>query len=95
MWVVENFRPFHPIYGRGKRYKAGTRFIWEVADVLPGGNIMFRFTTIDGRSQCLITMRELDHFVEVSEDVLQQLMDEYRKFQERKKKDPPDTPNES
>ncbi|WP_027417917.1 hypothetical protein [Aneurinibacillus terranovensis] len=84
MWVVENFRPFKPTYGRGKRYKVGTKFIWEVADVLPGGNIMFRFTTIDGTSQCLVTMRELDDFVAVSDDVLRKLMDEYKKMRERK-----------
>ncbi|MED0708754.1 hypothetical protein [Aneurinibacillus aneurinilyticus] len=87
MWIVENFRPFHPIYGRGKRYKIGTKFIWEVADILPGGKIMFRFTTIDGKSQCLITMRELDYFVEVSDEILQQLMEEYKKLQENKKDD--------
>ncbi|MBN6185549.1 hypothetical protein JQN58_00940 [Aneurinibacillus sp. BA2021] len=85
MWVVENFRPFHPTYGRGKRFKAGTRFIWEVADVLPGGHILFRFTTIDGRSQCLLTMRELDHFVEVSEEMLQRLMEEYENMKKQKK----------
>ncbi|WP_047151056.1 hypothetical protein [Aneurinibacillus tyrosinisolvens] len=85
MWVVENFRPFHPVYGRGKRYKTGTKFIWEVANVLPGGKILFRFTTIDGASQCLVTMRELDCFVEVSDEVLRRLMEEYKKMQDKRK----------
>ncbi|WCK52732.1 hypothetical protein PP175_14985 [Aneurinibacillus sp. Ricciae_BoGa-3] len=88
MWVVENIRPFQPTYGRGVQYKAGTRFIWEVADVLPGGRIMFRFYTIDSKSQCLVTMRELEQFAEVPEEILRQMLEEYDKMlKDRKKKD--------
>lgn len=78
MWVVENFRPFKPTFGQGKQYKVGTKFIWEVADVLHGGRIIFRFTTIDGRSNCLVTMRELDYFVEVSDDVVNKSMEDFQ-----------------
>jgi hypothetical protein len=85
MWVVENFRPFEPTYGRGKRFKTGTKFIWEVADVLPGGKVLFRFTTIDGKSNCLVTMKELDNFVEISEDILRKLLEDYKKKEKNKK----------
>ncbi|MEW9670676.1 hypothetical protein [Ammoniphilus sp. 3BR4] len=88
MWVVENFRPFEPTYGRGKRFKTGTKFVWEVAEILHGGRILFRFTTIDGQNNCLVTMKELDYFVEVSDEVLQKLLDEYRRKKKKKDDDP-------
>jgi hypothetical protein len=88
MWVVENIESFQPTYGRGVHYKTGTRFIWEVADVLPGGRIMFRFTTVDSKSQCLVTMRELEHFAAVPEEIVRQMLEEYEKMlKDRKKKD--------
>lgn len=85
MWVVENFRPFEPTYGRGKRFKPGTKFVWEVAKVVHGGKILFRFTTIDGKSQCLVTMKELEHFVEVSEETIQKLVEQFRKQNRQKR----------
>lgn len=88
MWVVENFRPFEPTYGRGKRFKTGTKFVWEVADILHGGRILFRFSTIDGQNNCLVTMKELENFVEISDEVLQKLLEEYRKKKQQKKEDP-------
>ena len=88
MWVVENYRPFEPTYGRGKRFKTGTKFVWEVADVLHGGRILFRFTTIDGQNNCLVTVKELEYFVEVSDEVLQKLLEEFRKKRQQKKEDP-------
>lgn len=88
MWVVENFRPFEPTYGRGKRFKPGTKFVWEVAKVVHGGRVLFRFTTIDGKNNCLVTMKELDYFVEVSEETIQKLLEDFRKQRQRKRNNP-------
>ncbi|RKD21013.1 hypothetical protein BEP19_15130 [Ammoniphilus oxalaticus] len=89
MWVVENYRPFEPTYGRGKHFKTGTKFVWEVADVVHGGRILFRFTTVDGRNNCIVTMRELDYFIEVSDEALQKLLEQYRQSQQQRNKNDP------
>jgi hypothetical protein len=95
MWIVENFRPFNPIYGRGKHFRTGTKFVWQVSDVLYGGKILFRFTTIDGKHNCLVTMKELDNFVEVSPEVLKKLLEEFRKQQQDKREGDLDPDNPS
>jgi hypothetical protein len=54
---------------------------------LHGGRILFRFTAIDGGHNCLVTMRELENFVEVSEDVVQKLLEEYKKKKQKENKE--------